>query len=160
MNKFISGLFIGALIAIGGAAIAADAGAADPVIGTWKLNVGKSTSTSGPVTGSESRTYAQGAQGITVDINITGADGKTTSSKTTYHLDGKVYPVTGNADFDGLSGKQTDANTADFTLSKAGKSVGTLRRAVSKDGKTLAVTTNGTDAKGMKVMTTNVYDKQ
>src|SRR5471030_1629731 len=101
MNRFISSLFLGSLILIGGAAIAAMA--ADPVIGTWKLNVAKSTVAGAPATGSETRTYAQGAQGITVDINTVGADGKATASKTTYHLDGKDYPVTGNANFDSLS---------------------------------------------------------
>ena len=159
MNKFISSLFLGSLILIGGTATAAMT-AADPVIGTWKLNVAKSMSASGPATGSETRTYAHGAQGITVDINTVGADGKATATKTTYHLDGKDYPVTGNPNFDSLSGKQTDANTADFTVSKAGKPVGTIHRAVSKDGKTLTVTTEMTDAKGAQTKSTGVYDKQ
>jgi hypothetical protein len=155
MNKFLSSLFLGSLIAIGGAAVAA-AASADPVVGTWKLNATKST----PATGSETRTYSQGAQGISVEINTVGADGKTTTQKTTYHLDGKVYPATGAAGFDSLSAKQTDANTADFTLMKAGKPAGTLRRAVSADGKTLTVTTEMTDAKGAKTKTIGVYDKQ
>jgi hypothetical protein len=159
MNKILCSLFFGSLIAIGGAALAAG-GPADPVIGTWKLNVAKSTSGSGPATGSETRTYSQGKQGISVVINTVAADGKATTSKTTYHLDGKDYPVTGNADFDSLAGKQTDANTADFTLSKAGKAVGTINRAVSKDGKTLTVTTEVTDAKGVKTKSVGSYDKQ
>jgi hypothetical protein len=155
MNKFISSLFLGSLIAWGGAAIAA-AAAADPVVGTWKLNAPKST----PVTGSETRTYKSGAEGISVEINTVGADGKTTTTKTTYHLDGKVYPATNAPGFDSLSGKQTDANTADFSLMKGGKAVGTLHRAVSADGKTLTVTTEMTDAKGAKTKSTGVYDKQ
>jgi hypothetical protein len=159
MNKMLISLFFGALVAIGGTALAAS-GAADPVMGTWKLNVAKSTTASGPATGSESRTYSQGKDGITVVINSVAADGKATSSKTIYHLDGKAYPVTGNADFDSISGKQTDANTADFSMTRAGKAVGTLRRAVSMDGKTLTVTTDLTDAKGMKMKSTNSYDKQ
>jgi hypothetical protein len=160
MNKILCSLFFGSLIALGGAALAAS-GSPDPVIGTWKLNVAKSTSAAGvPATGSETRTYAKGKQGITVTIDTVGADGKTTSSKTTYHLDGKDYPVTGNAVFDSLAGKQTDANTVDFTLSKAGKAVGTLNRAVSKDGKTLTVTTEVTDAKGVKTKSVGSYDKQ
>jgi hypothetical protein len=159
MNKILCSLFFGSLIAIGGAALAAG-GTADPVIGTWKINVAKSTSGSGPATGSETRIYSQGKDGITVVINTVAADGKATTSKTTYHLDGKDYPVTGNADFDSISGKQTDANTVDFTLNKAGKAVGTLRRAVSKDGKTLTVTTELTDSKGMKAKSVGMYDKQ
>jgi hypothetical protein len=68
--------------------------------------------------------------------------------------------VTGNANFDSVAGKQTDANTADFTLSKAGKAVGTINRAVSKDGKTLTVTSDVTDSKGMKAKSVGMYDKQ
>ena len=95
-----------------------------------------------------------------MEINSVGADGKTVTTKTTYHLDGKVYPATGAAGFDSLSGKQTDASTADFSLIKGGKTVGNLRRAVSADGKVLTVTTEMTDAKGAKAKSTSVYDKQ
>jgi hypothetical protein len=151
----MTSLFLGSLIFVGGAAVAAMA--ADPVIGTWKLNVAKSTVAGAPATGSETRTYSQGADGITVDIKTTGADGKTNEQKTTYHLDGKAYPATNAPGFDSLSAKQTDANTADFSLMKGGKKVGTLRRAVSADGKVLTVTTEMTDAKTKSV---SVYDKQ
>ncbi len=158
MNKFISGLFLGSLIILGGAAVAAMA--ADPVIGTWKLNTAKSTVAGAPATGSEMRTYSQGADGITVDIKTTGADGKVNEQKTTYHLDGKTYPATNAPGFDSLSAKQTNASTADFSLSKGGKSVGTLRRAVSADGKVLTVTTEMIDATGAKTKSVNVYEKQ
>ena len=40
----------------------------------------------------------------------------------------------GNPDFDSLSGMQIDTNTTEFTLKRAGKPVGTIRRTVSKDG--------------------------
>jgi len=155
VNRFMTSLFLGSLIVVGGAAVAAMA--ADPVIGTWKLNVAKSTVAGAPATGSETRTYSQGADGITVDIKTTGADGKMNEQKTTYHLDGKPYPATNAPGFDSLSAKQTDANTADFSLMKGGKKVGTLHRAVSADGKVLTVTTEMTDAKTKSV---SVYDKQ
>jgi hypothetical protein len=155
MNKIITSLFLGSLILIGGAASAAMA-AADPVIGTWKLNAAKSSAGAG----SETRTYSQSDKGISVEISTVGADGKANVQKTTYHLDGKTYPATGGAGFDSLSAKQVDANTADFSLIKGGKAVGSLRRAVSADGKTLTVTTEMTDAKGAKTKTTNIYDKQ
>ncbi len=159
MNRFISSMLIGSLLVLGGIAAAA-VSATDPVTGTWKLNVAKSTVAGAPASGSETRTYSQGADGISVVIKTTGADGKTNESKTTYHLDGKVYPATSAPGFDSLSGKQTDANTADFSLLKGGKVVGTLRRAVSADGKVLTVTAEMTDAKGAKTKNVSVYDKQ
>ena len=46
-----------ALLAVGNAVVAA-APAADPVIGTWQLNVAKSKFSPGPAPKSDARTYA------------------------------------------------------------------------------------------------------
>jgi hypothetical protein len=70
------------------------------------------------------------------------------------------YPVTGVATYDSLSGKQVDGNTAEFTLKMAGKTVGTTRRTVSKDGKTLTSTLKMTNAKGEKTENVTMFDKQ
>lgn len=56
--------------------------------------------------------------------------------------------------------KQIDANTTEVIGKKAGKRTVTFRRVVSKDGKTLALTESGTNAKGEKVNGVAVYDKQ
>jgi len=144
--------------ATGGGAIAQPA-APDPVIGTWQLNVSKSTYTPGPAPKSQTRTYSQYAQGIAVTIKTVGADGKETTVQSTYQLDGKDYPVTGT-DYDSLSAKQVDSNTANFTLKKAGKAVGTIRRTVSKDGKTLTLKSKRTTPKAEKSESVTVFDKQ
>jgi hypothetical protein len=101
------------------------------VIGTWKLNVAQSTTANGPATGGESRTCAQGADGIRVTINIVAADGKAPSSKTTCHLDGKAYPVTGNADFGSLSGKQ---QAVTIRRGRAGPSPGSAAAGITWPG--------------------------
>ena len=90
-------------------------------------------------------------------MKTVGADGKETTVQTTYQLDGKDYPVTGTAEYDSLSGKQIDSKTAEFTLKKAGKTVGTTRRTVSMDGKTLTATSKNVDAKGEDSL---VFNKQ
>jgi len=159
MKTILTSIFLGTLITIGGAAVAADS-SADPVLGTWNLNAAKSTFSAGPAFKSQTRMYSQSTQGITLNMKTVGADGKEITSQTTYHLDGKDYPVTGSADYDSLSGKQIDRNTADFTLSKAGKVVGTTRRTVSKDGKTLTATSKVTNEKGEKTENRMVFDKQ
>lgn len=159
MTKILTSIFLGTLITIGGAAIAAGT-AVDPVVGTWKLNVAKSTFKAGPTLKSQTRIYSQSTQGITLNMKTVGADGKETASQATYHLDGKEYPVTGSPDYDSLSGKQVDGNTAEFKLIRAGKAVGTTRRKVSEDGKTLTVDFKITDAKGDKTQNLMVFDKQ
>jgi hypothetical protein len=159
MMKILTSIFLGTFLTIGSAAIAAGS-AADPVVGTWKLNAAKSTFSAGPALKSQTRIYSQSAQGITLNMTTVGADGKEIGSQTTYHLDGKDYPVTGIAAYDSLSGKQVDSNTAKFTLKMAGKTVGTTRRTVSKDGKTLTSTLKMTNAKGEKTENVTVFDKQ
>ncbi|MGA2190916.1 MAG: hypothetical protein ABSH33_20550 [Steroidobacteraceae bacterium] len=156
MNSILSSVFLGALLTVGSAAIAAES-ATDPVVGTWTLNVAKSKFSEGHALKSQTRTYSQSADGITLNMKTVGADGKETTTQTTYHLDGKDYPITGRPDFDSLSGKQISPNTASFTLKKGGKTVGTTRRTVSKDGKTLTTTDK---MPGSTAVDTGVFDKQ
>ncbi|HEY0685084.1 MAG TPA: hypothetical protein VGD45_22285 [Steroidobacter sp.] len=155
---FISAVFA-FVAAVSGVAVAAEMGS-DPVIGTWKLNAAKSTFTSGPALKSQTRTYSQSGQRISLVMKSMSADGKEATSRTSYQLDGKDYPVMGNPDFDSLSAEQVDANTAEFKLKKGGKTVGTTSRTVSKDGKTLTSKMQLTMVNGEKADNVLVFDKQ
>jgi hypothetical protein len=158
MQTIFKTLLIGAVLAIGsGTALAADA-----VAGTWKLNVAKSTFSPGPAPKSQSRTYVESAQGMTVTVTVktTAADGKESTTTIVFKDDGKSYPVSGNPDFDAVSAKRVDALTLNSTQTKAGAIVGTAVRSVSKDGKTLTFTQKGTHANGEKFDDVSVYDKQ
>ena len=159
MKKVLSTVFLGALLAIGSTVIAAGTDA-DPVVGTWKLNLAKSTFGGGPALKSQIRIYSQSARGTTLNMKSVSADGKETTTQTTYNVDGKDYPTTGNPDFDSLSGMRIDTNTTEFTLKKAGKQVGTIRRTVSKDGQTLTLNFLITNANGVKLSQLSVFDKQ
>ena len=132
----------------------------DPVVGTWVLNVAKSKFSPGPAPKSESRTYAMAGNEIKATSTGVDADGKSTSAAWTVVYDGKERPVTGDPDADTLSLKRVDPNTIEFTEMKAGKVVLSGTRTVSKDGKTLTITTKGTNAKGQKVDNVVVYDKK
>src|ERR1700691_46838 len=103
VKKVLSSVFLAALLTIGSAVIAAGIGA-DPVAGTWKLNLAKSTFGGGPALKSQIRTYSQSAQGITLKMKSVSADGKETTTHTTHRVDEKDYPAMGNPDFGGLSG--------------------------------------------------------
>jgi hypothetical protein len=132
----------------------------DPIVGTWQLNVAKSTFSGGPAPKSQTRTYSQTGSSITLVMKTVGADGKEATQQTTYQLDGKDYPITGAADYDGLTGKQVNARSASFTLKKAGKAVGTTTRTVSKDGKHMTSKSSTTSAKGEKSESVMSFDKQ
>jgi hypothetical protein len=159
VNKLLSKVFLGALLIIGSAVMAVGSDA-DPVVGTWKLNLAKSTFGGGPALKSQIRTYSQSGPAITLKMTTVSADGKETTTQTTYHLDGKDYPSMGNPDFDSLSGMQIDTNATEFKLKRAGKRVGTIRRTVSKDGQTLTLNFVITNATGVQLSQLTVFDKQ
>ena len=157
MRSMLVTLALGSLLAITSSVIAAGE-APDPVIGTWKLNVAKS---SGPlVSKSDTRTYSASAEGITMTWKRVGADGKELTVQGTFKYDGKDYPMTGSPDFDGLSIKRVDANTTESVQKHMGKEVGHTRRTVSSDGKTLTLVSKITNAKGEVIDSTLVYDRQ
>jgi hypothetical protein len=156
MQTIFKTLLVGAVLAIGsGTALAADA-----VEGTWKLNLAKSTFSPGPAPKSQSRTYVESAQGMTVTVKTTSADGKESTTTIVFKDDGKSYPVSGNPDFDAISAKRVDALTLNSSQTKAGATVGTAVRTVSKDGKTMTFKQKGTHANGGKFEDVSVYDKQ
>ena len=134
--------------------------AADPIIGTWVLNVAKSKFSPGPATKSETRTYVAAGAEVNASSKGVDGDGKATTGEWTINYDGKDRPQTGNPDADTLSLKRVDANTTEFTQKKAGKAVMTGTRVISKDGKTMTITTKGTNAKGQAVNTVEVFEKK
>jgi hypothetical protein len=159
MRKLLLHAAVLAIVAAGSGVAIAAAPASDPVVGTWQLNGPKSTFTAGPALKSQTRTYSQSGQSITLVMKTVGADGKEVTTQTTYQLDGKDYPVTGTPDYDSLSAQQVDSNTAKFTFKKGGKAVGTSSRVVSKDGKTLTSKIKVTTAKGEESESVMVFDK-
>jgi opacity protein-like surface antigen len=153
-------LLVGTVLAIGGMAVASAASATDPIIGTWKLNLAKSKFSPGPAPKSHTRTYTATADGIELTFDSVAADGTTSSGKSSYKYDGKDYPITGSSDFDTVALKRTDANTVESTQKKAGKTVGTTMRTVSKDGKVMTLKLSGKNAKGVAYDNVMVFDKQ
>jgi hypothetical protein len=156
MNSIVRTLIVGAVLAIA----SGTAAAADPIIGTWKLNTAKSTFSPGPGPKSQVRTYAESDKGTVLTIKSTAADGKETTATLTFKDDGKSYPVSGNPDFDTVSVKRVDALTINSTQMKAGTVVGTGVRTVSKDGKSFTFAQKGTRSGGAKFDDVLVYDRQ
>jgi hypothetical protein len=129
--------------------------AADPFIGTWKLNLAKSSINPAP----KSQTLKIAAQdsGFKWAFDTVEADGKATNSVWSGKYDGKDYSLTGNTDFDTVATKKTNANTLDSVLKKRGEVVGSGSEVVSRDGKTLTLTSKLKNAQGQSI---SVYDRQ
>ena len=148
MRIFLKTLIVGTILATATPALAADKPAADPVIGTWNLNLAKSQFSPGPAPKSQVRTYAETPQGLQLTIKTVGVDGKESSMGSTFKYDGKDYPYTGSPDFDAIAVKRVNGVTVHATQKQGGKVVGTTSRVISKDGKTLTFKSKGAGAKG------------
>ena len=134
--------------------------AANPIIGTWKLNVAKSKYSPGPPPKSATITYEKTAEGIKRTGETVDGQGKATSFEYTAKYDGKYYPITGSDLYDAIALKSVTNSTSEATLKKSGKVVSHARRVVSEDGKTMTLTINGSNAKGQKTKDIAIYEKQ
>jgi hypothetical protein len=146
------------LIVLAGVFFASPAFAADPVVGTWNLNVAKSKFNAGSELTAGTRVYTEANGLYTLDQKLTGADGKQRSNRVQYR-DGKEEKQATAGPTDTTLGKKIDANTWDFDLKKDGKVVGHVHRVVSADGKTLTVQNTGVQLSGATGDETLVFDK-
>lgn len=139
------------------AVLAADS----PFVGTWKLNSAKSKFSEGaPVPKAVTvRVEAEG-NGLKSTVEGTDGEGKPINFTAQAGLDGKPGTVTGSPNYDATTLQRVNEHTIRATASKDGKLVYTDRRVVAKDGKTLTVTRNGTNASGAKYHSTMVFDKE
>jgi hypothetical protein len=129
---------------------------ANPRIGTWKLDVEKSTYQQGKPPSSETRTYAVTDDGgLQLTANAILPSGTKQPSGYRAKFDGKDYPYTGPAgDTIAITG---DGWASDATVKMGGKITQTSHSVVSKNGKRMTTTTK--TASGYPI-STRIYNKQ
>jgi len=138
--------------------LAAACFAANPHIGTWKLNEAKSKLVPG-MGKNTTVTYTEQKDKIKVTVEGVDKDGKPTHSVWVGKFDGKAYALKGNLPYNSIAYKVVNDRTNDITAMKDGKMAWNGRITVAADGKSRTVTINGTDANGKKVKGKAVYDK-
>jgi hypothetical protein len=133
--------------------------AADPQMGTWKLNEAKSKITPGTLKFTHV-VYSSMFGQVKVKSDGIDGNGKPAHVEWSGKFDRKDYPVTGSADSDARSYTKVNDRTLQLTAKKNGKVVATGRIVVSADGKSRTATVSGTTAKGKKFKNVAVYEKQ
>jgi hypothetical protein len=132
--------------------------AANPHMGTWKLNEAKSKLI--PGTGKNMTvTYTEQKDKMKVTVDGVDKDGKPTHSVWIGKADGKAYPVKGKLPYDSVAYKVVNDRTYALTAMQDGTMLWSGPSTVSADGKSRTVTFNGTDADGKKFKGKAVYDK-
>ena len=139
--------------------------AADPLVGTWKLNVAKSKQ-AGPGMRYKEWTHVYEEQ----EGQLVGAatqileDGSIIHSKYTVSSTGGTVHFSEGALPEGvsmtLSPRSEDSHTADWPVEMGGRAIAAWQDVVSSDGKTLTVTARGNDAKGKPYEAVLVFDRQ
>ena len=125
--------------------------AEDTSAGTWKLNIAKSTFASNAPPKSETRTYTVTPDRTHVVIEDEYADGKKTKVEALITYDGRPQPSTGSGIFDSIATQRIVRN---------GKVIGTVRREVSPDGKTMKMFYVINRPDGTSVSTLSVFERQ
>ena len=136
----------------------------DASVGTWRLNLAKSSLSPGPAPRNETVVIEESEDGFKFSAKGVDAKGDPTTTNYTATYNGANAPVSitgpGSQDYDAISVKRLDARKAEGVLKKGGKVVQTYSRVVSRDGDTMTITTTGTNAAGQRVINVAVYDKQ
>jgi hypothetical protein len=130
-------------------------------VGTWKLNLAKSTYAAGTAPKSSTLKIEEASAGFKVAVDAVAADGTKQHWGFTGTYDGKDNAISGNSPYgDVVSGTRVDANTTRHIYKKSGTVTTTLTAVVSGDGKTMTFTGASKNAAGQTVNNVRVYDKK
>jgi hypothetical protein len=130
---------------------------ADPLIGTWKMNLEKSTSTLPPF---KSATLAITGEGQNRTLTAEGVDANSQLFKVVYrHIyDGQPHPTTGSPDYDSSTYTRI-GNTINIVRFRQGKAV-EVGQGVIVPGQTYTVSVEGIDVNNQAYRSATVFDRQ
>jgi hypothetical protein len=131
-------------------------------VGTWELNLAKSTFSPGPAPKKQILTFqAAGPQWVALlqGIDASGKPINPDMNNLAISFDDRDHP-TANVDYDTTAWKRVSASTYEVVRKRAGKVVLTSTNVLSKDGRTMTITTKGVNAAGQSINNVRVYEKQ
>jgi len=142
--------------------LSARAASPNPFIGTWSLDLKKSTfqPTPWPIKSQTLAITAASAGKTSIVLDTAGNDGSTFHVQYTTSNDGKPVPVTGDPDDDSVKVTSINGTTSRTVWMKDGKVTGDGTLTVSADGKTLTGPFSGTNPDGTTSKARLVYVKQ
>jgi len=157
--KLLAGLTLFALLSVNGVAQEG----LRLKFGTWKLNLQKSKFPSGAAPQSDTRVYEDRGGGVIMSTHTTvNQQGQEALTIYAAKFDGKQYPVAtrGSGALSTIAFHTIDAYSESFVLTRDGKVAVRGTTTVSKDGKTLTMTLNTTNAQGQTSQGISIYEKQ
>ena len=130
----------------------------DPLIGSWKMNLEKSTATGLPLGRSETLTFAGEGQNLTNTAEGVDAKGQPFKVVLRHIYDGMPHPSTGSPLYDSTTYTRI-GNTVNLVRFRNGKPV-LVGQAVIVAGKTHTFTREGIDLNNQPFRSVIVYERQ
>src|SRR5689334_7494232 len=93
----------------------------NPMIGTWKLNVSKSSYTPGLMPQSAMNKFEPWEDGMKATLDIVDAQGTKIHAEVAARFDGKDYLIKGSPMADAVALKRVNERTTEITWKKGGK---------------------------------------
>jgi hypothetical protein len=129
----------------------------DPLIGTWKLNLEKSTANF-PLPKSVSFTVVKNGENMVSTIEGVDAQGQSGKQVIQHIYDGMPHPATGNPNYDSVAFTRI-GNTLNQIRFKNGKPV-EISQVIIVPGKTFTTNAEGVAANGNPYHYNYVFDRQ
>ena len=151
-----------ALAALAIVALQSSAVAADPFVGTYKLNAAKSASSGGQVPPELTLTISEEKDHLLIETSGKTATGSAITADVLVlpKSGGTVKAPDGTSAYDSTVVSRTNANTIDVVALQKGKERTRVKFALSRDGKTLTRSFTSTNAQGKPVTGTSVLERK
>ena len=136
--------------------------AADPFVGTYRLNAAKSATSGGQMPAQMTLTISEdGANLLVATAGKTAAGADISADVLTLpKAGGTVKAPASERNFDSTIVKRTNANTIDLVAMQKGKERTRVKFALSRDGKTLTRSFTSTNAQGRPVQGSTVLERE
>ena len=143
-------------------AVPAAASAADPFVGTFKLNPAKSSASGGQVPPELTLTIHEEGTNLLITTSGKTADGSAISADVLVlpKAGGTIKAPQGQLNYDSTVVSRKDTNTIDMSARQKGKERTRVTLALSRDGKTLTRSFTSTNAKGQPVTGKSVLERE
>ena len=130
-------------------------------LGSWRLNLDRSTYRPGPAPYRRATYRIEPHDGgVRVVYDMVRPRGGVTHLEWTGQFDGRDYPVQGVEEFVTYAYRRIDDRTYDVVTKVDGRTAATSRAVLAPDGRSITTTTAGRDSRGVDVTTVTVYEKE
>src|SRR4051812_3980765 len=133
--------------------------AADPFVGTWKMNPGKTKFKRGAPPKEQTVTISESGSDMAVKVEGIASDGSKIATQYTVPSAGGAGKIESPV-WDGITAKRINPSEREMSYLKGGKTVYTTHSKLSADGKSLTVASKGLNVLGKEVEGDVVYDKK